>query len=192
MAPERLALAGGIGQARDVEVLGDFAFVGALDTLVVLDVSDLAHPSPVTTLDFHPYGIVTDLELVGHLLYVADMSGRLRIFDIADPSNPKLVGVDQLAGDITDVEVVGSLAYSVDSRPWAGGLLISDVSDCCPSDLDDSGLTDVFDFGIFAASYRATVSPGSRGDLDRDGVVTASDFTLFTNAFGCRPESGAR
>jgi cytochrome c peroxidase len=56
----------------------------------------------------------------------------------------------------------------------------------CLGDLDGDNDTDIFDFGIFAVSlFGQTVTPGSAGDYNADGVVNVLDFAYFAADFGC-------
>ena len=55
----------------------------------------------------------------------------------------------------------------------------------CVADLDGSGITDVFDFTIFANDFGSVVEVCSGADFDADGVVTVLDFTILSGDFGC-------
>jgi hypothetical protein len=58
----------------------------------------------------------------------------------------------------------------------------------CAVDLDGDNDTDVFDFGVFAATFGsvfgdAAFNPGA--DLDDSGAIDVLDFGAFAAAFGC-------
>jgi hypothetical protein len=55
----------------------------------------------------------------------------------------------------------------------------------CLGDIDGDGDTDIFDFGIFAASFTLNVTPGTLGDIDGNGIVDIFDFGLFAANFQC-------
>jgi hypothetical protein len=55
----------------------------------------------------------------------------------------------------------------------------------CRADLDGDGDTDVFDFGVFAATFGLSVPALTAGDLDGDSDVDIFDFGLFAADFGC-------
>ena len=59
------------------------------------------------------------------------------------------------------------------------------LPDLCAADLDGDNDTDVFDFGVFAASFGGSVAPGMGGDLDGSGFVDVFDFAMFASEFGC-------
>ena len=56
----------------------------------------------------------------------------------------------------------------------------------CVADLNGDGVTDVFDFGIFAGNFgRNDLTPFTGGDYDGDGDVDVFDFAVFLGDFGC-------
>ena len=55
----------------------------------------------------------------------------------------------------------------------------------CSGDIDGDGDTDVFDFGILAANFGASVTPGTNGDLNGSGSVDVFDFAILAADFGC-------
>lgn len=81
------------GHSTAVAVRDHTLFAGLEQTLLVLDVSDPAHPQRVasTLADFLGGGI-RDIKLVGHYAVVAT-THSLRIYDIAGRGAPALVGV---------------------------------------------------------------------------------------------------
>ena len=71
-------------------------------------------------------GLPRDLALAGDILHVATQDGALRLVDVADPTDPVLVGVSLDFVEALGVAVRDGLAYVADS---AGGLKIADVLD---------------------------------------------------------------
>jgi Ca2+-binding RTX toxin-like protein len=113
------------GYARDVEVVGDLAYVADYNRgLVILDISNPSKPTQ--TGFFNTSGYANDVEVMGDLAYVADADGGLVILDISNPSKPTQTGIFDTGVYAYDVEVVGGLAYVADDY---GGLVILDVSD---------------------------------------------------------------
>jgi hypothetical protein len=56
----------------------------------------------------------------------------------------------------------------------------------CPGDFDRNGVTDIFDFAVFARNFTLThIAPMTSGDLDGDGDVDVLDFGIFTANFAC-------
>lgn len=64
---------------------------------------------------------------------------------------------------------------------------VVDVVLRCRGDVEGDGDTDVFDFGLFAASFAAHgLEPFTGGDLDGDGDVDVFDFPVLAVDFGCQ------
>ncbi len=107
-------------RVRDVEVIGDHAYVLSLKTnFTVVDISDPRAPS---FAGFLMLSDVRDVAVANGFAYVADGVSGLRIVNVEDPTNPFEVG--SLEGIALSVEVSGSHAY-VGSHE----LTVIDVSD---------------------------------------------------------------
>lgn len=99
-----------------VAALDDRAYVSATsDGIFVLDVSNPAMP---VLIDTWP-GAVGSVNLVGTHLYVG--GDTLRIYDVADPDNPRLVGLMPSPAGASRIDVAEGLAY--------GGGLVTDITD---------------------------------------------------------------
>ncbi len=107
----------------DVLEIDGLAYVAGCCTgsIDVYDLSDVADPLLVTS--YPTTGTVSDLERVGSLLYVADNSSGLNIFDVADAADPQPVFQGD-TGNAQHVEIVGSLAYVL----YDSSLSVFDVS----------------------------------------------------------------
>lgn len=121
------------GQAMDVFIMGDYAYVCAGFNLLVFDVSDKADPQIIGTGELST--IARTLEVVGSYAYVADTLYGLVIFDISDPTKPQKIGDYQITeGTVAvDLSVAGSYAYIANydySDPFNvdNGFLAVDVS----------------------------------------------------------------
>ncbi len=123
-APVRLGGYATSGELRDVEVVGDRAYLADWQSgLQILDVSDPA--APVLLGAYDTSGAATYVHVVGDLAYVADFGDGLQILDVSDPAAPvRLGGYD--TSEAWGVDVVGTLAYVAD---YGSGLQILDVSD---------------------------------------------------------------
>jgi hypothetical protein len=96
--PRNVELVGHVdGSIHVVEVRGGYAYVGLAGRLVILDVSEPAHPRLVVKSE--PIGDeVRQITLVGDYAYLAVVSdldlkdGGIRVLRIADPTNPVDVG----------------------------------------------------------------------------------------------------
>jgi len=130
---ELVSQIGGITNA--VAVQGDYAYIGVGPRLVILDVSDPAHPTVVGRTAPLP-GIVRSIYATGGYVYVAagrrGDSGSLRVVDISDPAAPVEVSaydLDILGTEEVDslrVHVAGNYAYVVNNT---ARLHVVDVSD---------------------------------------------------------------
>ncbi len=91
--------------------------------LAVIDVSSPANPQVLSYAATQ--GVATDLAVSGNFVYVADEIG-LRVFNVGNPSAPRLAGGLNLPGGrASGVDVSGTLAVVADS---AGGVIVIDVS----------------------------------------------------------------
>ncbi len=105
------------GVTRDILPAYPYSFVAdAYSGLVILDVSNPANPT---------YGYVQDtpgeansLFLYDTLLYVADMSGGIRLYNVADPLSPVQIARDTLYGTYTDAVARGRYAFC--ALGWSG------------------------------------------------------------------------
>jgi hypothetical protein len=105
---------------RSVVAAGDIAYLGGEDHLWSLDVSDPTAPSVIGSLP----GWVSDITLVGDLIYTTD---PFRVIDVSDPANPVEIAATSPPVEFGDaVTVENGLAYSggFDQR-----LRVVDVSD---------------------------------------------------------------
>jgi hypothetical protein len=94
------------GECRDVQVVGNYAYVGEGTSLRVLDVSNPAKPIPRGRVRLP--GIVQGVFVSGGRAYVTD-GASLQIADIANPSSPTLLGA--YTTPAKRVWVSGNLAY---------------------------------------------------------------------------------
>ena len=107
-----------------VDVDGRFAYVDALGTFTVLDVSNPASPTVLGTVVSGTGGSATRIVAHGSLVFVTYQFSGLYVFDVTDPSAPGLLDTYP-AGAAMDVDVAGSHAYLADDNV---GLRILDVS----------------------------------------------------------------
>jgi hypothetical protein len=113
------------GSARDVVVVGDFAYVAnGVPGLFVVDISDPLHPEVRGHVDT-PY-VAGRLAAAGTLVYVADGNAGLQVVDVADPDAPVLRGRVSSISDAYDVVLAGNYAYVAAS---GAGVVVVDVTD---------------------------------------------------------------
>jgi hypothetical protein len=87
--PERIGFCSLLGGVEDVEVSGNYAYVGtSIDGLHIIDISDPRHPLEID--DFRG-GAVAPLVIAGNYIYAA-YNGRVFILDISVPSQVCVAG----------------------------------------------------------------------------------------------------
>jgi hypothetical protein len=153
----------------DIVIRGDYAFVaaGTEKGVVALDISDV---SDITLLDYYnTNGNAYGLQIVGDLVYVADVDGIV-ILNVSNPSSIEFVGDYDTDGDAFNLAIDGNLAYvAVDGE----GLVILDVSN--PED--------IVSVGLYEASRSAHVRVVGKYALFgmRENGVIALDITDPSN-----------
>ena len=100
------------GSTRAVAVSGHHAYIGVGPRLVILDVSNAAHPEVAGQTDVLP-GIVGGVVVSGNYAYVADGHSGLRIIDVSNFSGLTEVGSCYTLGAV-GVAVSGNYAYVAD------------------------------------------------------------------------------
>jgi hypothetical protein len=175
------------GQAQDVEVVGNYAFVAAGEAgLQIVDLTKSAPPVPWIPAGT---GKACNVDVAGGIAYVADGSGGLHVIDVSNPDHPSLLGIydkalthNQALRDVQDVAVVGTIAYVADG---ADGLTIVDLSHLSsPSSRDvhscalggssgfATGLTVISDTSSWVPAGRLALVADGRGGLQ---IVNVSD-----------------
>jgi len=74
-------------------------------------------------------GFAMKLQLDGDILYVADLSGGVRMYDLGDPAAPVFLGEVATDPNCQDVAAGGGMLYAVNSSNIGTGLTLTDVSD---------------------------------------------------------------
>lgn len=121
--PAEIGSADTPGEANNVAVAGDHAFVAAGTAgLRVFDISDPANPTEIGSVATP--GDALDVAVAGDHALVADDTS-LRLIDISDPANPGLLGAVTYGGGIIAVAVDGDLAAVAGSF---NGLRMIDIS----------------------------------------------------------------
>lgn len=118
------------GEARDVEIQGDIAYV--VDTggesspggLVIINVSNPYHPSIIGS--YFQSGLPFKVDVAGDIAVLANILVGVEIVNISDLTNP--VKIDQYtgSGEALDAQIVGEIAYIAD---WSRGLVLLNISD---------------------------------------------------------------
>jgi len=110
------------GELTAVAIAGRFAFAGVGPRLVAIDLADPARPVEVGRSE-PAAGRLTDIEVAGGYAFAtasvmgddldgSDPAGGLRVFDIRDPTRPRLVGrLSTPDGVDVGIDVAGRYAY---------------------------------------------------------------------------------
>ncbi|WP_370573446.1 disaggregatase related repeat-containing protein, partial [Methanomethylovorans sp.] len=115
------------GNAYDVEIFGDYAYLGQGQDLVVLNIADIRKPSEVGRI-ITP-SVVSAIAVSGDYAYIGDGSSGLTIVDITDPASPQLMGTYAGIYDSSAYSVVVSGQYAYVTNQFPGNLQIIDISD---------------------------------------------------------------
>jgi hypothetical protein len=194
--PPRAALAAGPkATSRNVEVLGQaggmvwsaaaegrYAYVGLGQGLLVLEVSDPAHPAWVSRSPIFPDDAEDVAVREGIAAYVADRTGGLQLLDLSDPRRPAILGADAGPEQASAVAVSGTVAYVADLYR---GLRAIDVSDPrAPRELGFYSLAGQ-SWGVALAGSVAYIANGSQGLrlLDISDAANPSELGQLNTTF---------
>jgi hypothetical protein len=120
----------GPGQAWDVAVTDDYAYVADVVGLTVVDKSDLGNPTTAGYANIS--GATWRVAVAGDYAYIAGGEDGLRIFDISDPAQPVQIGIYDTPGIARGVAVAGSYAYVADT--WGGVRIIDVINPISPTE----------------------------------------------------------
>jgi hypothetical protein len=113
------------GASYAVTVSGTLAYMGVGPRLVILNVSNKAHPTLVGQSDVLG-AFVRGVTVNGKYAYVANGVAGLHIFNIENPAHPFEVGFYDTTGRSLGVKVAGNYAFVADE---GDGLVIINISD---------------------------------------------------------------
>ncbi len=108
-----------------VTAQGNYAFTGVGQKLIVLNISSLASPIEVGSIEISE-GQVEDIYITESKSYIAAGGAGLRIMDISEPTNPKEIGFINTPGYAEGVAIAGHYAYVADG---GAGVRVIDTSD---------------------------------------------------------------
>jgi hypothetical protein len=187
-------------EARDAQIIGNYAYVADTGGLKVLDVTDPANPTQEAAKYFSGGG--NDIKISGSYAYIAGTSSGLVILDISN------IGVTQITeagryngmGTSQGVDIVGTTAYLADGD---SGLIILDVSDPAnPTPLGNCDTPDAravavsgnyayvadWDSGIQVIDVSNPASPAVVGSYDTSwaatDVVVEGDYAYVARHYG--------
>jgi hypothetical protein len=120
----KLYLPTSYGRGARLEKHGDYVYFARTPGLVVIDVSDVAHP--VVVGSYPSQGTISNMLYADGALYLLETGHGLTILDVSDPINPTLMSTTAAYGDWLDfISVSGGIAVTAD----LGNISILDVSD---------------------------------------------------------------
>jgi hypothetical protein len=128
--PEEASYIATIAQATAVFVLDDKAYIGTDEGhLYIVDVSNPVLPDTLSIFNASTEPI-EDIFVANQIAYLGTWYNGLKIIDVSDANNPALLTTYLNHEMITEIELVGNLAYLA-----GDGLRVADVSDPAQPDL---------------------------------------------------------
>jgi len=168
--PVRVGYANTLARANDIRIAGNYAYVAEctrwtgsnlIGALEIFDIS--THTNPFRVACFDTSGCATSTDVSDHHAYLADGVTDLQVLDVADPGNPRRVGLYQpdlsrcafeALGRATYVHVVGNLAYS----GGGDGLRVLDVTDpSLPVFISDNGCVTIYSLHVAGQYAYSTI-----------------------------------
>lgn len=152
------------GNAYDIEVVGDYAYLGQGQDLVVMDITDddrsIEKGRVITS------SVVRSVAVTGNYAYIANDDGLVTI-DVTNPSTPKILDTLDIDGSPQEVAVSGNYAYVVSrvhsDREYHNKLEIIDVSN--PAELTITGSYDTIGYanGVAVQNNYVYLADGHKG-----------------------------
>jgi hypothetical protein len=104
------------GEARRVEVVGKYAYVGTSTGLEIFDISDPSQaPKSVGYLETGP-DMVNEIQVIGTYAFLTDSNAGIRVIDISDPTHPLFVGEPiNTGGSAFAIQAVNDYLYVVNN-----------------------------------------------------------------------------
>ncbi|PLX25034.1 hypothetical protein C0580_03410 [Candidatus Parcubacteria bacterium] len=168
--------------ATDIYLSGNYVYVATQDAskeLQIIEVTNPANLSPIGQYDLAGSLKGTDIFVRGTRAFISTQNNgsgaEFFIFDIADPSNPSLLGSYEVNETVHSFSIVGPYAL-VGTNFLAQELIVLDVS--VPSGIN---LVSGFDLNGYVLGMSANCSVIYAATSSNDGEF----FILFTNVFDC-------
>ncbi|WP_301951353.1 Calx-beta domain-containing protein, partial [Microcystis aeruginosa] len=126
-APILVASYQGLRNARDVRVIGNYAYLAdwSLSTADFKIINISTPTAPAFVSQSNATDIISDVDFLNGYVYAADGTSGLRVIDVSNPSSPSLKSTYNSPGDAQDVKIVGNYAYVADGK---SGLQIVNIS----------------------------------------------------------------
>ncbi|WP_054864504.1 LVIVD repeat-containing protein [Methanosarcina barkeri] len=91
-----------------VDVIGNYAYIGQGQDLVILDIANPS--SPVSVGRIMTKNLISGVKISGNYAYVASGDNGLVIIDVSNPSSPVLKGSYDTPGYASSIAISGSYA----------------------------------------------------------------------------------
>lgn len=97
-------------------------------------------------------------------------------------------GVGPHSGRRSSLNERGDVGLVIEFTNGDAAVVVAQLPDPCPGDLNQDGVVDAVDLGILLGSWGAFGPVGTGGDVDRDGDTDAVDLGSLLGAWGpCQP-----
>ncbi len=179
-----------------IKIVGETAYVtngdGVSDDLQILDLSDPHHPvivNSVNVSDVHGTGAL-GITVAGNSIYMADISGGIKVLDISVPQDPVLLGFIDTSGEANDIAIAGGRAYIANGKK---GVAVTPVPvEIIPDTVTETTISLTLPGPEIAGHYTLNLFNGTERHEMR-GAVTFSQVTRTSKAIilaGGGPSSG--
>ncbi len=139
-----------------IEVRGPIAYIAdEYSGLVIIDVSDPAHPEEIGNFDTDD---AFDVAVSGIIAYVLDISGEIFLIDLSDLTNPDLIDSYDLGVESYSLEVAGNFLYVA----GMDGLTVFEV--------DETGTLDLIGNYPTAGTFDLVISGNYAYTTNMDGL----------------------
>ncbi|WP_370574707.1 PGF-pre-PGF domain-containing protein [Methanomethylovorans sp.] len=145
------------GSISNVAVVGNYAYLGQGQDMLVVDITDVSDPLEVGRITTP--SLVNNVAVSGNYAYVANGENGLLIVDITNKATPTIKG-NYTSGSAYGVAVSENYAYVADGED---GLVIVDVSDPASPTLEDVYDTAGDASGVVVSGDYAYVADGTNG-----------------------------
>jgi hypothetical protein len=177
------------GSARDVQVVGNYAYVA--DYYSGLQIIDISNPAaPTLKGNYNTSGIAQGVQIVGNYAYVADEAGGLQILDVSDFTNPSISTVT-LAVSPTSVNEDGTanMVYTFTRSGVTTNALTVNYTlggtATLNTDYTRTGTTNTVTFAVNSSTATVIVDPTTDTTVENNETValtlaTGTGYTIGT------------
>ncbi|HEY3361147.1 MAG TPA: hypothetical protein VGK06_04770 [Methanosarcina sp.] len=142
-----------------VDVVGNYAYIGQGQDLVILDITNPS--SPVSVGRTMTKNLISGVKISGNYAYLAAGDNGLVIVDVSNPSSPVLKGSYDTPGYASSIAISGNYAYLADDY---NGLDIIDISNPS-SPIVEGGLDSLWGIGDVSISDNITYVTDSNNGI---------------------------